>query len=156
MNRPISMLLVLLISTVSLAQSKKPAKTPASGREVVVATEAPKAVGPYSQGIKAGGFVFTAGQLPLDPATGQLAGSDIATQTERVLTNIEAVLKAAGTSMDHVVKTTVFLKNMSDFAAMNEVYARHFKDSPPARSTIQVGGLAKDASVEIEAVALLH
>jgi len=107
-------------------------------------------------GIKAGGFVFTAGQLPLDPATGQLAGSDVAAQTEQVLKNIEAVLKAAGTSMDRVVKTTVFLKNMSDFAAMNEVYGKHFKESPPARSTIQVGGLARDAIVEIEAVALLH
>lgn len=154
--KKISISLLLLISVASLAQSKNPMKSEAGSREVVVASDAPKAVGPYSMGIKAGGFVFTAGQLPLDPATGQLAGNDVATQTEQVLKNIEAVLKAAGTSMDRVVKTTVFLKSMSDFAAMNEVYGKHFKESPPARSTIQVGGLARDAIVEIEAVALLH
>jgi 2-iminobutanoate/2-iminopropanoate deaminase len=152
----IPLLLLLLVSIASVAQSKEPTKTEAASREVVVASDAPKAVGPYSMGIKAGEFVFTAGQLPLDPATGQLTGSDVATQTEQVLKNIEAVLKAAGTSMDRVVKTTVFLKSMSDFAAMNEVYGKHFKASPPARSTVQVGGLARDAIVEIEAVALLH
>jgi 2-iminobutanoate/2-iminopropanoate deaminase len=145
--------LVLLVSIMGFAQSKE-AASPQGAREVVTAKEAPKAVGPYSQGIKANGLVFTAGQLPLDPATGQLAGPDIATQTDRVLKNIEAVLSAAGTSMDRVVKATVFLKNMSDFAAMNEVYAKHFKENPPARSTVQVGGLAKDALVEIEVVAL--
>jgi 2-iminobutanoate/2-iminopropanoate deaminase len=146
--------LVLLVSMIGFAQSNKAASPQAGGREVVTAKEAPKAVGPYSQGIKANGFVFTAGQLPLDPATGQLAGADIATQTDRVLKNVEAVLSAAGTSMDRVVKATVFLKNMSDFTAMNEVYGKHFKENPPARSTVQVGGLARDALVEIEVVAL--
>jgi 2-iminobutanoate/2-iminopropanoate deaminase len=154
MKKRILLPLVLIASIVGFAQSKKAASPQTGGREVVTAKEAPKAVGPYSQGIKAGGFVFTAGQLPLDPATGQLAGADIATQTDRVLNNVEAVLSAAGTSMDRVVKATVFLKNMSDFAAMNEVYAKHFKENPPARSTVQVGGLAKDALVEIEVVAL--
>lgn len=147
--KKISILLLLLISITSVAQDKKSKQTEASSREVVVPSDAPKAVGPYSMGIKAGGFVFTAGQLPLDPATGKLAGDDVATQTEQVL-------RAAGTSMDRVVKTTVFLRHMSDFAAMNEVYGKHFKESPPARSTVEVGGLARDAIVEIEAVALLH
>jgi 2-iminobutanoate/2-iminopropanoate deaminase len=154
MKKHIAVLVVLLISTVAVAQSKKADSAQTGAREVVVAKDAPKAVGPYSQGIKANGFVFTAGQLPLDPASGQVVGKDTASQTEQVLKNIGAVLTAAGTSMERVVKTTVFLKNMSDFAAMNEVYGRYFKDNPPARSTIQVGGLAKDALVEIDAVAL--
>ncbi|MFB3916786.1 MAG: RidA family protein [Terriglobales bacterium] len=154
MHKYFAILLLLLASIGSAAQAKKPTKTQSVGREVVIAKDAPKAVGPYSQGIKTDGFVYTAGQLPLDPATGQLAGNDVATQTDRVLKNIAAVLNAAGTSMDRVIKATVFLKNMSDFNAMNEVYGRYFKEDPPARSTIGVNGLARDALVEIEVVAL--
>jgi len=116
---------------------------------------APAAIGPYSQAIVAGNLVFTAGQIPLDPATGQLVEGDIAAQTERVMQNIRAILEAAGTSLAKVVKTTVFLADMNDFAAMNEVYARYFADHRPARSTVQAGRLPRDVRVEIEAVAVL-
>jgi len=145
MKRCLPLLFALaLMTSVSFTQEKK----------VVATKEAPQAVGPYSQAIKAGGFVFTAGQIPIDPASGKLIEGDIKAQTERVLKNISAVLTAAGSSMDRVVKTTVFLKNMSDFPAMNEVYGQSFKNEPPSRSTVQVAALPKDALIEIDVVAL--
>ena len=122
----------------------------------VQTAQAPAAIGPYSQGIVANGFVFTAGQISLDPATMQLVGGDdAAAQTERVMQNLAAILEAAGASLGSVVKTTVFLKDMEDFGAMNEVYGRHFGDHRPARSTVQAARLPKDVRVEIEAVAVV-
>ena len=117
---------------------------------------APAAIGPYSQAIVHGGLVFTAGQIPLDPATGELVEGDIAAQTDRVLQNLSAVLASAGASLGTVVKTTVFLRDMGDFAAMNEVYGRFFADHRPARSTVQVARLPRDAAVEIEVVAAVE
>jgi len=117
---------------------------------------APAAIGPYSQAIAHGELVFTAGQIPLDPASMQLVEGDVAAQTERVLQNLSAVLEAAGASLGTVVKTTVFLADMDDFGAMNEVYGRWFGDHAPARSTVQVARLPRDARVEIEAVAVVH
>lgn len=114
---------------------------------------APAAIGPYSQAIRIGDFVFTAGQVALDPASGELVGTDITAQTQQVIANLRAVLAAAGTDLSHVVKTTVFLKSMSDFAAMNAVYALHFREPYPARSTVAVSDLPKAALVEIETVA---
>lgn len=116
--------------------------------------DAPAAVGPYSQAIAIGDFVFTAGQVALDPASGELVGTDVAAQTEQVISNLRAVLAAAGSDLAHVIKTTVFLKSMGDFAAMNAVYARHFPEPFPARSTVEVGALPKGGLVEIECVAL--
>jgi len=123
-------------------------------RHVIATNAGPKAIGPYSQAIKANGFVFLSGQIPLDPATQQLIAGDIAAQTERVLQNIGGILTAAGSSLAQVVKTTVFLKSMNDFSAMNEVYARHFTADPPARSTVEVARLPKDVLVEIDVIAL--
>jgi len=123
-------------------------------REVIATNDGPKAIGPYSQAIKANGLVFLSGQIPLDPTTEQLVAGDVAAQTERVLQNISGILSAAGTSLAQVVKTTVFLKNMNDFVAMNEVYGRHFTAEPPARSTVEVVRLPKDVLVEIDVVAL--
>ncbi|MGA3053624.1 MAG: RidA family protein [Candidatus Korobacteraceae bacterium] len=123
-------------------------------REVIATNDGPKAIGPYSQAIKANGLVFLSGQIALDPATQQLISGDVAAQTERVLQNLAGILKAAGSSLPQVVKTTVFLKNMSDFAAMNEVYGRYFTEAPPARSTVEVARLPKDVLVEIDVVAL--
>ena len=123
-------------------------------RAVIATNDAPKAIGPYSQAIKANGFIFLSGQIPLDPATQQLLTGDAAQQTERILKNLAGVLQAAGSSLAQVVKTTVFLKNMSDFAAMNEVYGRYFTDAPPARSTVEVARLPKDVLVEIDVIAL--
>jgi 2-iminobutanoate/2-iminopropanoate deaminase len=123
-------------------------------RQVIATDNAPKAIGPYSQAIKANGFLFLSGQVPLDPATQQLITGDVAAQTERVLQNLSAVLAAAGSSLAQVVKTTVFLKNMSDFAAMNEVYGRYFSAEPPARSTVEAARLPKDVLVEIDVIAL--
>lgn len=121
----------------------------------VVATDgAPKAIGPYSQAIVSNGLVFTAGQVALDPQTMELVGRTAAEQTEQVLRNLKAVLEAADTSLDNVVKTTVYLADMADFAAMNEVYAKHFSTHKPARSTIQAAGLPKGARVEIDVIAL--
>ncbi len=123
-------------------------------RAVIATDQGPKAIGPYSQAIKANGLVFLSGQIPLDPATQQLIAGDVAAQTERVLQNITGILTAAGSSLAQVVKTTVFLKSMNDFAAMNEVYARHFTAEPPARSTVEVARLPKDVLVEIDVIAL--
>jgi len=123
-------------------------------RTVIATERGPKAIGPYSQAIKANGLVFLSGQIPLDPATQQLITGDVAAQTERVLQNIAAVLDAAGTSLARVVKTTVFLKNMNDFVAMNEVYGCYFTAEPPARSTVEVARLPKDVLVEIDVIAL--
>ncbi len=123
-------------------------------REVISTPDAPKAIGPYSQAIKAGGFVFTAGQVALDPATGQVIAGDVAAQTECAMKNLAAVLKAAGSGFEKVVRCTVFLKSMNDFAAMNEVYGRHFSAAPPARSTVEVARLPKDTLVEIDVIAL--
>jgi len=122
-------------------------------REVIATQDAPQAIGPYSQAIKAAGWVFCSGQIALDPASGTIVGSDVAQQTERVLQNLAAVLAAAGSGLDRVVKTTVFLKNMADFGAMNEVYGRHFKTTPPARSTVEAARLPKDVLVEIDVIA---
>lgn len=119
-------------------------------REAIRTDGAPKAIGPYEQAIRANGFVFTAGQIPLDPKTGNLVEGGIAEQTRRVFENLRAVLEAAGASMESVVKATVFLKNMSDFAAMNEVYAEYFNNSKPARSTVAVAELPRGALVEID------
>jgi 2-iminobutanoate/2-iminopropanoate deaminase len=124
-------------------------------REVIATKKAPAAVGPYSQAIRVGDFVFTAGQLALDPATGKLVEGAIEEQTRQVLTNIAAVLEAAGSSLDKVVKTTVFLEDMGDFRAMNEVYGEFFADEPPARSTVEVAFLPLGAQVEIDAIAVV-
>ncbi len=123
-------------------------------RDVIATPDAPKAIGPYSQAIKANGFVFTAGQVAFDPASGQIVDGDIAVQTERVMQNLAAILKASGTGFDKVVRCGVFLKSMNDFAAMNEVYGRYFPSSPPARSTVEVSRLPKDVLVEIDVIAL--
>ena len=126
-----------------------------AAKRTVIATElAPKAIGPYSQAIRANGFVYVAGQTPIDPATGKLIDGDISAQTRRVLQNISAILEAAGTALAKAVKTTVFLTDMSNFAAMNAVYAEFFPEHPPARSTFAVAGLPLGASVEIECIAL--
>lgn len=125
-------------------------------KRAVEAADAPKAIGPYSQAIVANGFVYTAGQIGVDPKTGALVDGGIVEQTEQALRNIEAVLKASGSGMDDVVKTTVFLADMNDFARMNEVYAKRFKQPFPARSTVQVARLPRDAKIEIEAVALVR
>ena len=122
-------------------------------REIVSTEQAPKAIGPYSQAVVSNGIAYLSGQIPLDPATGQLVEGDIAAQTERVLQNLKAVLEACGASMESVLKTTVFLKDMTDFPKMNEVYARYFASSPPARSTVQAARLPRDVSVEIDAIA---
>ncbi len=123
-------------------------------RDVVATKDAPQAIGPYSQAVKANGFIFTSGQIAFDPATNQIIPGDVAAQTERVLKNLEAILKAAGSGLERVVRTTVFLKNMGDFAAMNEVYARFWKSAPPARSTVEVARLPRDVAVEIDVIAL--
>lgn len=114
---------------------------------------APQAIGPYSQAVKASGLVFASGQIPIDPATGQVIDGSIAEQTERVLNNIKAVLEAAGSSLERVVKTTVFLADLTDFGEMNEAYGRFFAEVPPARSTVEVSRLPRDARVEIDAIA---
>lgn len=123
-------------------------------REAVSTPNAPKAIGPYSQAIKANGFVFVSGQVAFDPATGNLISGGIEQQTEQVLKNLSAILQAAGSGFDKVVKTSVFLKNMSEFIQMNEVYAKFFTGTPPARSTVEVARLPRDVSVEIDVIAL--
>lgn len=124
-------------------------------RERIQTDNAPAAIGPYSQAIRAGEFVFVSGQIAIDPATGQFVGGTVAEQTERVLKNLAAVLKAAGSGLDKIVKTTVFLADMKDFVEMNEIYATFFTDAPPARATVAAAGLPRDAKVEIEAIALV-
>lgn len=124
-------------------------------REVITTTKAPAAIGPYSQAIKCGNLVFTSGQIPLDPVTGELVSGDVRTQTRQVLENLQAVLSAAGSSLEKVIKTTVFIKDMNDFSAINEVYAAFFTQAPPARSTVEVARLPKDVRVEIEAIGLI-
>ncbi len=123
-------------------------------RQIIKTEDAPGAIGPYSQAVAANGFVFVSGQIPIDPATGQFVEGGIAEQTEQVLRNLSKVLDAAGTSLARVVKTTVFLADMGDFAAMNEVYGRFFDENPPARSTVQAARLPRDARVEIDVIAL--
>ena len=122
-------------------------------RYPVDSSEAPKAIGPYSQGIKAGGFVFASGQVALDPKSGEMTGDDVAAQTDRVLQNLRAVVEAAGSDLDRVVKVTVYLRSMKDFTGMNEVYKKYFKSEPPARATVAVAGLPKDALVEMDVIA---
>ena len=151
--------LVLLLAITSApvtAQDKQGKKTPgrASAPQVVATDGAPKAAGPYSQAIKAGEFVFAAGQTGRDPATNKLVEGDVTVQADRALKNLAAVLAAAGTSMDRVVRTTVYLKNIADFAKMNEVYGTYFNSNPPARTTVGVAGLPNDALVEIDVIAL--
>ena len=124
-------------------------------RDVVLTDRGPKPIGPYSQAIRANGFLFISGQVALDPKTGEMMEADIRKQTERVLENVRGIVEAAGSKMTHVVKTTVFLKDMNDFGTMNEVYAGYFTSTPPARSTVQVSRLPKDALVEIEVIAML-
>lgn len=123
--------------------------------EKIQTDRAPQAIGPYSQAVKAGGFVFASGQIPLDPASMQIVEGDVRVQTARVLENLQAVLEAAGSSLEQVVKTTVFLADMNDFAAMNEVYATFFGATRPARSTVEVARLPRDARIEIDVVAVV-
>jgi 2-iminobutanoate/2-iminopropanoate deaminase len=123
-------------------------------REIISTKDAPQAIGPYSQAIKANGFVFTSGQIAIDPATQQITAGDVAAQTDRVLRNLSEILEAAGSGLGKVVRATVFLKNMSDFAAMNAVYGKYFSTTPPARSTVEVARLPKDVLVEIDVIAL--
>jgi 2-iminobutanoate/2-iminopropanoate deaminase len=123
-------------------------------REIISTKDAPEAIGPYSQAIKANGFIFCSGQVAIDPASQQVLAGDVAAQTDRVLRNLSAILEAAGSGLGKVVKSTVFLKNMNDFAAMNTVYARYFSSVPPARSTVEVARLPKDVLVEIDVIAM--
>jgi len=124
-------------------------------KDVVLTDKGPKPIGPYSQAVKHNGLIFLSGQVALDPRSNEFVRGDIAQQTERVMENIRGILEAGGSNFNHVVKTTVFLKDMNDFAAMNEVYGKYFKVAPPARSTVQVARLPKDALVEIEVTASL-
>ena len=123
-------------------------------REIIATKDAPQAIGPYSQAIKANGFVFTSGQIAIDPATQQVVAGDVAVQTDRVLRNLSEVLEAAGSGLGKVVRSTVFLKNMNDFASMNAVYGKYFSSVPPARSTVEVARLPKDVLVEIDVIAV--
>jgi len=123
-------------------------------KEVISTDKAPRAIGPYSQAIRANGFIFTAGQIALDPASGKVVEGDIVRQTIRVLENLKGIVEAAGSSLDRTVKATVYLQEMSDFAAMNEVYARYFPNDPPARSTVEVSRLPRDVRVEIDLIVL--
>jgi 2-iminobutanoate/2-iminopropanoate deaminase len=125
-------------------------------RQAVSTASAPRAIGPYSQAVRAGALLFVSGQVPLDPATGQLVEGDIAAQTHRVFQNIGEILKSGGASFDHVVRTTVFLADMNDFAAMNDVYATYFSSPAPARATVQVSRLPKDARIEIDVIAAIE
>ncbi len=124
-------------------------------RAIIKTDQAPAAIGPYSQAVAANGFLFTAGQIALDPQSGQIIGTDVATQTRRVLQNLQAIAEAGGADLNSVMKTTVFLKSMNDFAAMNAVYSEFFRQNPPARSTVEVSRLPKDVLVEIDAVIVL-
>jgi len=145
----------ILLATIALYALSITAEAQSTRKRVVETTEAPKAIGPYSQAVVVNGFVYTSGQIGSDPKTGTLA-EGVEAQSEQVLKNIAAVLKASGSSMANVVKTTVFLADMNDFAAMNEIYLKHFKSPFPARSTVQVARLPRDAKIEIEVVAVLN
>jgi len=123
-------------------------------KEIIATEKGPKAIGPYSQAVKANGFIFTAGQVAFDPATGQVVEGDVARQTARVMENLKAIVEAAGSSLDRAVKATVYLKDMNDFAAMNDVYARYFPENPPARSTVEAARLPRDVRVEIDLIVL--
>jgi 2-iminobutanoate/2-iminopropanoate deaminase len=123
-------------------------------REVIATEQAPQAIGPYSQAIRAEGLIFTSGQIAIDPATAQIIAGDVGAQTDRVLKNLAAILQASGSSLEKVLRCTVFLKNMGDFTAMNEVYGRYFTQAPPARSTVEVARLPKDVLIEIDVIAL--
>jgi len=124
-------------------------------KDIVTTDRAPRAIGPYSQAVRAGDLVFASGQIPIDPATGEFIAGGVAEQTEQVLRNLTAVFEAAGVGMNQIVKTTVFLADMDDFTAMNEVYGRFFSVEPPARATVQAARLPRDARVEIEAIAVI-
>jgi 2-iminobutanoate/2-iminopropanoate deaminase len=124
-------------------------------KDIVLTDKGPKPIGPYSQAVKSNGFLFVSGQVALDPRSNEFAAGDVRQQTDRVLENLKGILEASGTNLNHVVKTTVFLKDMNDFVAMNEVYGKFFTVAPPARSTVQVARLPKDALVEIEVIASL-
>jgi 2-iminobutanoate/2-iminopropanoate deaminase len=136
-------LIVPVTFPVTIGHMKKP----------IFTSEAPAAIGPYSQGIRTGRFLFCSGQIPLDPKSGEIVPGDIATQTRRVLDNVAAILRTEGLTFDHVVKTTIFLTNLGDFQTVNETYGSYFKQNPPARSTVQVSALPKGANVEIEVIA---
>jgi 2-iminobutanoate/2-iminopropanoate deaminase len=123
-------------------------------REVIATGQAPQAIGPYSQAIRAQGLIFTSGQIAIDPATAQIIAGDVSAQTDRVLKNLAAILQASSSSLEKVLRCTVFLKDMGDFSAMNEVYGRYFKQAPPARSTVEVARLPKDVLIEIDVIAL--
>jgi len=125
-------------------------------KEIIATDRAPRAIGPYSQAVRAGNLVFASGQIPIDPATGEFVAGGIAEQTEQVMRNLSAVLEAADSGLNQIVKTIVFLADMNDFAAMNEVYGRFFSETPPARATVQAARLPRDAKVEIEAIAVLE
>jgi 2-iminobutanoate/2-iminopropanoate deaminase len=124
-------------------------------KQIIATDRAPRAIGPYSQAVRAGNMLFASGQIPIDPATGEFVAGGIAEQTEQVMRNLSQVFAAAGASLNQVVKTTVFLADMNDFTAMNEVYGRYFDENPPARATVQAGRLPRDAKVEIEAIAVV-
>ena len=124
-------------------------------KEIVATERAPRAIGPYSQAVRSGNFLFASGQIPIDPATGEFVAGGITEQTEQVMRNVSAILEAAGAGLQQIVKTTVFLADMDDFTAMNEVYGRYFGENPPARATVQAARLPRDARVEIEAIAIL-
>jgi 2-iminobutanoate/2-iminopropanoate deaminase len=126
-----------------------------AGKKVICTLEAPAAIGPYSQAIKVGNLVFTSGQIPLDPATGQIVAGGVAEQTRRVMENLKAVLAAAGATLRDVVKTTLYIKNMSDFSTINEIYGQYFPEEPPARSCVEAARLPRDVLVEIEAIAVV-
>jgi len=123
-------------------------------KEIIATKNAPAALGPHSQAVKAGGFVFTSGQLPLDPSSGKMVGDGIENETRQTLENLKAILEASGSSLNEVVKTTVFITDMDDFAKMNAIYGQYFAESFPARATVEVSGLAKNAKVEIQAIAM--
>ena len=127
-----------------------------SSKEIITTTKAPAAIGPYSQAVRTGNLLFTSGQIPINPETGEIIEGDTGKQTEQMMKNLKAVLEAGGASLESVVKTTVFLKDMADFAVMNGVYAKYFVENQPARSAVQVARLPKDVSVEIEAIARLN
>ena len=124
-------------------------------KEIIATDRAPRAIGPYSQAVRAGSVIFASGQIPIDPATGEFVAGGVAEQTEQVMRNLSAVLEAAGSSLNQIVKTTVFLADLNDFTAMNEVYGRFFAETPPARATVQAARLPRDARIEIEAIAVL-